>query len=385
MNNRKKLARYAAIVISSMLVFLFQGAFAASVNISSSKNENISTRIINGVTAKSGAWPWMAAILSREEQDNFFAQFCGGSLIHPQWVLTAAHCFFQEDGLRGDGNGTDVLIGTNSLSSGGQRINVDQTIIHSGYNPNDTSSEYDIALLHLATPVNNVQPISLPGRSFDVPVVADNANSTVIGWGNLSAAEGGNEFPTELMQVDLPIVSETQCKLWMGADEITSNMLCAGFIQGGKDSCQGDSGGPLISSIGGINQLLGIVSWGTGCALPENPGVYTRVSKFEPFITNHICASDKPATPSLTVTSTLNQNGYYTVTINISEVSASKYRLYYAPFVEAGNPITQIRHIETGNTGQYVLPPGSKFYVATQAVNNNCSSGFSNIAVAPNI
>ncbi len=341
-------------------------------------------RIVGGVKTAQGFAPWFAGLLDSTVVDNWNAQFCGGALIHPEWVVTAAHCVFDSADNLFKAKALNVLVGTHSLFEGGERIAVNQIIVHPRFD--NKSLKNDIALLHLVKSMGGQSFISLPGKSFDIPVVADNAKSTVIGWGSTSISSKNPQFPSELEQVDLPIISESECQSLMGND-IFSTSLCAGFLDGGKDSCQGDSGGPLITSLSGENQLIGIVSWGAGCAQPFSPGVYTRVSKYEEFITRHLCANTQLPIPQITASERQNSDGSVSVTISFSKVEgADKYRLYYAPYRNNGQNITDIRHIDTLLEARtYRLPSNARFYIAGQAVKNNCVSGFSGVAAVPSL
>ncbi len=160
-----------------------------------------------------------------------------------------------------------------------------QVIVHPNYNPNTNNN--DIALLKLTSPavLNSTVAIIPPATSplVDALVQAGDT-STVTGWGDTT--EGGS-LADVLMEVTLPIVSNTSCNQAYGF--ITDNMLCAGLTQGGKDSCQGDSGGPLIVPVGDGSWLLaGIVSSGNGCARPGYPGIYTRVSRYQAWIGQYV-------------------------------------------------------------------------------------------------
>ncbi|GAK57775.1 peptidase S1 and S6 chymotrypsin/Hap [Candidatus Vecturithrix granuli] len=235
------------------------------------------TRIIGGVVAADGAWPWMAALVDRYEDPRPYGQFCGGALIHANWVLTAAHCL---------GGNIDVVLGTNDLTASAstyERIAVIQQIAHPSYN--SSTIDNDIALLELAQ-ASAQTPIAWNTSSA---YNAAGTNSTVIGWGNTEYP--GESYPDLLMQVDVPIVSDAACSAAYPG-EITSSMFCAGYAAGGKDSCEGDSGGPLMVSTGsGSYVQVGVVSWGDGCALAGYYGVYTRVSNYAAWISSYVPAT----------------------------------------------------------------------------------------------
>jgi secreted trypsin-like serine protease len=214
--------------------------------------------------------PWQVALVQGSGGSLF--QFCGGSLIAPNWVITAAHCvdnfMVQKDPKR-----LDVIAGTVTYNMGGVRTEVEKLFVHPRWGQTGTQYDFDATLLKLKTPVSVVAPIKLMSSSGTLP---DGLSVRVSGWGAIS--EGGPVSAT-LRLVDVPVISNAECNKPESYNNLVSaQMFCAGDREGGKDSCQGDSGGPVMSAASGTKELAGIVSWGFGCARRLMPGVYTRVS-----------------------------------------------------------------------------------------------------------
>jgi trypsin len=161
-------------------------------------------------------------------------------------------------------------------ASGGTLSNVASVTIHPNYR--SSGQDWDVAIWKLTTPVATSSTISyarLPAAGTDP---AAGSITTVAGWGALT--EGGSS-PAALQKVSVPVVSRASCRASYGTSAITNNMFCAGYAAGGRDSCQGDSGGPIIDS---AKTLIGVVSFGFGCAQPDFPGVYARTSVLLSFI-----------------------------------------------------------------------------------------------------
>lgn len=249
-------------------------------------------RIVGGTVAAPGEFPWQVGLLRASQADNFIAQFCGGTLVAPLWVVTAAHCVKSGDTVTNPAS-LQILVGTNDLAGGGNRLNVAQIIVHPGFVGSTTGG--DVALVKLASAAAQ-QTIGLVSPAAEPALAAPGTVSTVTGWGNTETAD---DYPTLLMKVDMPIVSNAVCNAPASYNGgIKADMLCAGLASGGKDSCQGDSGGPLIVANGsGGFALAGIVSFGIGCADPDYYGVYARVSAFHDWIIS-VAGPVGPPTPT---------------------------------------------------------------------------------------
>ena len=247
-------------------------------------------KIVGGISAPAGKFPFQTALIvaSAPEGSEHFGQFCGGSLIAEDWVLTAAHCVPDTEPEEVDIYvGASVLPsgGPNPGSGGGVRSAVDGIIVHEAYD--DLTSDNDIALLHVTGPIPAELKTAVAATpEHDKQYVFPLGDAVVIGWG--ATEEGGGTTP-QLMRVWVDIQDSELCeanyKEVIPNLEITDNMLCAGLPEGGQDSCQGDSGGFLGAPLGnGEYVQLGVVSFGVGCARPKLFGVYTRVANYTDWI-----------------------------------------------------------------------------------------------------
>uniref|UniRef100_A0A3B3DN57 Peptidase S1 domain-containing protein n=1 Tax=Oryzias melastigma TaxID=30732 RepID=A0A3B3DN57_ORYME len=166
---------------------------------------------------------------------------------------------------------------------------VAEVITHPDYK--GQTNENDIALLKLSSPVAFTAYIAPVCLAASGSTFYDGVDCWVTGWGNI--AFGVLPYPQNLQEVKVPIVGNRQCQCNYGQYKISEDMVCAGLKQGGKDACQLDSGGPLVSKQGSRWIQAGLVSFGEGCALPNFPGVYTRVSQYQTWINSQI-TSDQP-------------------------------------------------------------------------------------------
>ena len=252
----------------ALVAFLLLPAAAEAVT-----KRDREVKILGGAVAAPGQFPWMAALVDSQAERAVDGGFCGGTVIAPRVVLTAAHCVY---GVRvGE---LDVVLGRTRLSQEdtGERISVTDIVIHPGYE--SQTAFRDAALLQLATPTS-VQPAAIAHPADDA--LTDPGNRVLTsGWG--ATAEGGS-MSDELRFVRLTARSEPYCdRVYEDIDG--KSQLCIGSKRAGEDSCQGDSGGPVVAGEGAALRLVGLVSFGYGCGRKDIPGVYTRVSFYSSWI-----------------------------------------------------------------------------------------------------
>ncbi|KAL6489408.1 hypothetical protein MHYP_G00031490 [Metynnis hypsauchen] len=198
---------------------------------------------------------------------------CAGSLISSLWVLSTAHCYQSSIQVRLGQRNINVNEGTE------QFIYSSKVIRHPNYSSSTLNNDIMLIKLRSAATINSyVSPVSLPS-SFP----SAGTWCLVSGWGNILSS--GTSYPSTLRCLDVPILSDAICK--SAYPGLTSNMFCAGFLEGGKGTCQGDSGSPLVCN----GHLQGIVSWIYGCGQKNKPDVYIKVSNYVSWITNTVVSS----------------------------------------------------------------------------------------------
>lgn len=244
-------------------------------------------RIINGQPAFPKEIPWQVALIVRGSEPDE-GQFCGGSIIADRWILTACHCV---EGLKADQ--IQVYSGSINLKRGGKVSNVKSIYEHQGYS--ERTLDNDIALIELEQPIqfsDDSNPIELVNDEVNNELQTPGQRVTVSGWG---VTETGSST-SGLRKVKVDMISDNSCSASYGR-AVTTNMFCAGFDTGGADACQGDSGGPLFAkAMNETNYLMGIVSWGEGCAVAGFYGVYTRIYNYLDWINDRCnCVGDNPS------------------------------------------------------------------------------------------
>ena len=267
MGNGRKIA------LGIFLGFITSNLVACNNQEFSPNNFNKNNRVVGGYEVAEGSYPAQAAILFKNTDSIYDAQFCGGTFIAPNWVVTAAHCV---DGV--SKSAIDVGFGLTTLPEYNvpeNRADVVEIQIHPNYVHYMDGN--DIALLKVAFKKNKSSSyINYAGKN-SAELYTPGNTAIALGWGTLGEY---SERPQKLNAVGVKIISDQICK--SGYDYLVGeSMVCAGDMKnGGIDTCQGDSGGPLL--VNGV--LIGLTSFGDGCARPGKPGVYTEVRNYASYI-----------------------------------------------------------------------------------------------------
>jgi len=309
------------LVLALLLVLGLLLPAAAATGQASPPAPEEDTEIVGGQPADPGEYPFQVGLLRRSVANRFNAQFCGGSLISPDTVLTAAHC------LEGMTAGQiDVLVGTHTLApgGGGARLPARRIRSHPGFDPDTYANDVGIVQLGVERGEELIPTVQVGQNALWAP----GTTATAIGWGNRSGTVP--DFPRALYEVELPILSDAQCATQYGNQYLATKMLCAGdLVDGGVDTCQGDSGGPFFVPDGPDWVQVGVVSWGIGCARRRFPGVYTRLASYTGFVNPYLDPDSAPDPVT---------------NVRARRVSGNSFRISWRPPVfDGGTAITRFR------------------------------------------
>jgi secreted trypsin-like serine protease len=265
--------------------------------------------IVAGTEAPEGKFPYQVRLYSSTDDNR---GFCGGSIIAPQWVLTASHCVTKgnlDGGPTSQADPEDVVVGYGSNDrTKTTKVEVEKIFVRPEFLALGLNGKADVALIKLKTPVGDAKPVPLADPEIDKKDLVPGARVTVSGWGTLWSfdedfsslmsdlgpeLEGKVKAPIKLREVDMDWIDNASCNAAFAgtkpATTIADTEFCA-FQKGtNKDTCQGDSGGPMVvrdEAAQGFVQV-GVVSWGRGCG-SDTPGVYARVAPFAGWIADTI-------------------------------------------------------------------------------------------------
>ncbi|MGW7433591.1 serine protease [Streptomyces sp. NPDC054861] len=235
--------------------------------------------VVGGQLTRIADAPWVVALSSRDRFGGTRAgQFCGGVVVAPTRVLTAAHCLGRDvlGGKPSELADFKVIAGRSSLRGrDGHEVRISGTWVNPSYNAATNSGDLAVLSLETALPASYVIERARPGDTAEAP----GTEAEVFGWGDTT---GNETYSSALRSARVQVLADSACTRSysgvLGAAYRADTMLCAGDPQGGKDACQGDSGGPLVAQ----GRLIGLVSWGSGCGQAGSPGVYTRISALLP-------------------------------------------------------------------------------------------------------
>ncbi|XP_058720319.1 acrosin-like, partial [Poecile atricapillus] len=236
--------------------------------------------VLDGAGVPSGAWPGIVSVQATLENGTW--HMCSGVLIHPQWVLTVAQCFFRS----GDPSIYEAVIGATDLAQPGREAELRRVLrilLHRSYVA--TTARNNIALLELDQPVECSDYIQLGCVPDSSLAVAELRTCFIAGWRASPDSAPGPRLVLQEAKVRLIDVQLCNSSRWYGG-AVHPQDLCAGYPRGGIDTCQGDIGGPLVckDNVGDFFWLVGLASWGRGCSGDKRPGVFTSTQHFRGWI-----------------------------------------------------------------------------------------------------
>lgn len=264
-------------------------AHGASSNVAQAQGSQAWANIVGGWPSAESQWPFQVALVNPARRSNYRGQFCAGTLISAWHVLTAAHCA-QEFGY--DKTRVAVLVGTQNLLSGGQRITVSQVQVHPAWNA--ITLDADVAVLRLAQPVREIAPVGfIRTLAEEARISPPGTQVYTLGWGDL--VYQGGVYPALLQEVVSEVQPRHVCARRNAyGTAFTTTMLCVGPFAGGQGACLGDSGGAVLAFDPETQtyRQVGVVSWGTGCAWAHYPDVDSRLGRLGKWVHHVVQAAE---------------------------------------------------------------------------------------------
>ncbi|NGO70991.1 serine protease [Streptomyces sp. SB3404] len=260
------------------------GARDADAAVLAQPDRGADRAVVGGAAVRVADHPWAVALSSRALFGGTRSgQFCGGAVVGPRTVVTAAHCLSRETlGVAPeDVRDLRIITGRGDLrGTAGREVPVASVRVNPAYDSRTNSG--DVAVLRLAAALPAGDAIRMAGHGD--AAYAPGTAATVYGWGDV---DGTGRHATSLRSARVKMIKDSSCaRLYPGSADGTfdaRSMVCAGLARGGRDACQGDSGGPLVAR----GRLVGLVSWGVGCGERGHPGVYTRISAVAGLVQEH--------------------------------------------------------------------------------------------------
>ena len=263
-----RLRSWLGALVVAILLPLVGFSVAAAAPAPPSTDGEVGAQIVGGTRASTSTYPWVVYLATSSG-----SQYCGGTLVAPNKVVTAAHCTV------GDSPSVVRVVAgrDDKRSTAGVVARVTKIWIHPSYV--DATQGNDVSVLTLD---RDLTQATLPiATSSDTALYTAGTSSTILGWGTTSSGGSASRY---LLKATVPLTSNATCSSAYGSDFKAAHMVCAAYAQGGTDTCQGDSGGPIVAG----GKLIGATSWGRGCALAGYPGVYSRVATYYDLLTTQI-------------------------------------------------------------------------------------------------